>query len=178
LHLPEELFMASDITHTVPTAGFGQATYQQCWYASYKMIYSFKGLNVNSIKDKLAGVINVDDALANGLLDTDYKKCATALGLSAFSGGTYNAERGFFDVGLSDGAEALHDELANGPLWVSRYIKKGTYHIVVVKAYDDAGDGYFIYNNPYPGPSNAVEVRENASLFSKFITNAAGSVQR
>ena len=128
--------------------------------------------------NQLELIYDVDDALANGLLDTDYKKCATALGFTAMAGGTFNAERGFFDVGLSDGAEALHAELSKGPLWVSKYIKKGTYHIVVLKAYDDSGDGYFTYNNPFPGPKDAVEVRENASLFAKFVTNAMGSVQR
>jgi hypothetical protein len=170
--------MASNINHWVPTAGFGQKTHQQCWFASYQMLYWSKGKNINSVRDKLSSVIDVDDALANGLLDTDYKKCATALGLTPLSGGNFNGERGFFDVGLTDGAEALHGELAKGPLWVSKYIKKGTYHIIVLKAYDDTGDGYFTYNNPFPGPKDAIEVRENASLFAKFITNAAGSVQR
>ncbi len=170
--------MASNINHWVPTAGFGQQNHQQCWFASYQMLLWSKGKNIDSIRDKLSGVIDFEDSMENGLLDTEYKKCATALGLTALSGGTFNAKRGFFDVGLSDGAEALHRELTKGPLWVSKFIKKGTYHIIVVKAYDDSGDGHFIYNNPFPGPTNAVEVRENASLFVKFITNAAGSVQR
>ena len=170
--------MASNISHNVPTQGMGQATFQQCWYASYKMIYQCKGLNVNSIKDKLKGWIDFDDAMKNGLIDKDYKKAAMGLGLSVWDGKDFNQEQGFFDVGLSDGAEFFHACLKHGPLWVSRYIKKGTYHITVAKKYDDTGKGYIYYNNPYPGPKNAIEEKMPANIYCRHITYATGSVQR
>ncbi|HUF05492.1 MAG TPA: papain-like cysteine protease family protein [Aridibacter sp.] len=170
--------MADNINHNVPTIGMGQATFQQCWYASFKMIYKFKGLNVNSIEDKLRNVIDFDDAMADGLVDKDYHKCAGALDLTSWKGEHFNQEQGFFDVGLSDGAESFHACLRKGPLWVSRYIKKGTYHITVATKYDDEGKGYIYYNNPYPGPKHAVEEKMPANVFCRHITYATGSVQQ
>ena len=170
--------MADNISHNVPTQGMGQATFQQCWYASYKMIYTFKGLNTNSIKDKLSSVINFSDALKNGLLDNDFEKCAKALGLSYWSGSKFNGERGMFDVGISDGAEKMHDLLRNGPLWVCRKANKNSFHITVLKGYTDTSKGHFIVNNPYPGPRNAVEIKLPASHYARMVTNASGSVQQ
>ena len=170
--------MASNISHWVPTSGFGQKTYQQCWFASYQMLYWSKGKNIDSIKDKLSKVIDFQDSLTNGLIDKDYHKCAGALELQSWKGIHFNQPRGFTDIGLTDGAEALLRLLKDGPLWVSRKISKDTYHIVVAKGYDDAGDGSIIYNNPYPGPKNAVEQRVSASHFARMITYATGSVQR
>ena len=54
--------------HAVPTEAAGQANFQQCWYASFGMIYKFHGLAVASIDDKLSGGgIDVADAKATGL---------------------------------------------------------------------------------------------------------------
>ena len=170
--------MADNISHTVPTAGFGQATFQQCWFASYKMIFSHKGLSTGSIKDKLSSVIDFDDAMANGLLDTDYQKCAQALGLSYWKGTQFNQERGFWDVGISDGAEELHGLLRQGPLWVSRKISKDSYHITVLKGYVDTDRGDFVINNPYPGPNDALEQQVPASHYARMVTGANASVQR
>ena len=170
--------MASNINHFVPTAGMGQESFEQCWYASYKMIYKAKGMNIDSVKTKLEKVINFPEAMRKGLLDYDYHKCANALGLKAWDGKHFNQKRTFFDVGLSDGAEALHACLKTGPLWVSRKNDAGSYHITVLKGYDDTGDGYFIYNNPYPGPTNAIEQRMRSDLYAIRITYATGSVQQ
>jgi hypothetical protein len=133
-----------------------------------------------AVKDKLiGGGINFDDAMANGLLDTDYQKAATALGLDTWSGELFKQEAGFFDVGLTDGAEAFLALLKVGPLWVSRFIEKGSYHAVLATGYSDPGKGYIIFNNPYPGPDNAVEVTDMpANVFVKHITSARGSVMR
>lgn len=170
--------MADNISHTVPTSGMGQETFQQCWFAAFKMIYTFKGLNTNSIKDKLSKVIDFNDAMANGLFDTDYKKCAEALGLTYWKGTDFNQERGFFDVGITDGAEALHKHLRQGPLWVSRKISKDSYHITVLKGYEDTSKGDFVINNPYPGPKDALEQRVSASHYARMVTGANASVQR
>lgn len=170
--------MPDSFKHTVSTLGGGQANFQQCWYASYKMLHSFHKRSTGSIDDKLAPVINLPDAKENGLVDKDFKKASDALGTAAWSGTKYKAEPGFFDVGLTDGCEAFLELLKVGPLWVSRYVEKGSYHIVLATGYNDDGKGYIIYNNPFPGPSNAVEVTTmTANVFVKHITDAMGSIQ-
>jgi Papain-like cysteine protease AvrRpt2 len=169
--------MPDSFKHTVPTIGAGQATYEQCWLASYKMMLKFMKRSENEVEDNLrAAAIDINDAKENGLLDTLYKKSADALGMTALAGSPFNDEPSWYDVGLSDGAEAFIAELEKGPLWVSRYIKKGSYHIVVAVGYNDS-ESRIIYNNPFPGPTNAVELELKANLFVKFITNARGSVQ-
>ena len=170
--------MPDNIKHSVTTTGAGQKTRQQCWYASFKMIYAFHKFNTNQIKDRLERVINFEDAMEKGLYDTDYRNCGVALELHQWKGSDFNMERGFFDVGMSDGGHALYKKLKKGPLWVSRYVKKGSYHITVVVGYSDKSNGYFIYNNPFPGPNNAIESKMDASLFARQITNAQGSVMR
>lgn len=170
--------MASNINHWVPMEGLGQKTFQQCWFASYQMIYWSLGRDIGSVRTKLEGIIDVDDALAKGLVDYDFHKCATALGFDAWPGKHFNGARGFWDVGISDGAEKLHGLLKKGPLWVSRKTDSGSYHITVLKGYDDSGDGYFIFNNPFPGPNDAKEERIKASFYARKVTGATGSVQR
>ena len=170
--------------HSVSTAGGGQATFSQCWYASYKMLLGPAG-QTGTIESKLRGLLKTDingkdrfqDALDNGLADTNYNTCAVALGLQSWSGSTFNKPATFFDVGLTDGAEAFLEQLKKRPLWVSRYLSPG-YHIVLATGYNDDGNGYIIYNNPYPGPKDAVQVTTTtANTFVKFITNARASVQ-
>ena len=104
--------------HTVSTAGGGQATFQQCWFACYRMLLGPSG-QAGSIETKLRGLLKTDiqgkdrfqDALDNGLTDTDYNTCAVALGLQSWSGGTFNKPAGFFDMGLTDGAETFLEQL-------------------------------------------------------------------
>ncbi len=163
--------------HDVPTAGAGQATHQQCWLASFGMLFKYYKLNSNSIEDKLKGAgIDVATAKSDGMIDTDYKTAATALGLTALPVPPFK-ETSFFDFDVSSGAYKFLDELKKGPLWVSRYIKPGLYHAIVATGYNDSGKGYIIYNNPYPGPTNAVEDGTvPATLFVRDLTNARGSV--
>ena len=169
--------MADDINHWVPTQGMGQKTRQQCWYASYKMIYRVKGLNTDLVKQKLEKVIDFPDAMKNGLLDNDFLTCAGALDLTSWSGRHFNMKRDFWDMGMSDGAETLYACLRKGPLWVSRKTSSGSFHITVLKGYKDSGDK-FIFNNPFPGPNDAIEQSMKSDLYARRITFAAGSVQR
>jgi hypothetical protein len=169
--------MPNSFKHNIDVLGMGQATHEQCWYASYKMILTFLKRNTNEVEDKLrAGGIDFDDAMSSGLADTNYQKAANALGLKGWAGSAFNKAPGFFDIGLTDGAEAFIDKLTSGPLWVSRILGPGSYHIVVAVGYNDS-ESKIIYNNPYPGPTNAVELEWKANLFVKFITAAACSVQ-
>jgi hypothetical protein len=157
----------------------GQPNNATCWWASYRMIYKFRNRTLDEIDSKLNPIINLEDCKNNGLLDTDYARAANALGLRSWRGTEFNKKQGFFDIGLSDGAEAFLKELVVSPLWVSRLIWIGsekTYHIVIAVGYDD-DEKAIIYNNPYPGPTNANEQSMKANLFVKFITGANASVQ-
>jgi hypothetical protein len=172
--------MAANINHWVPVFGMGQKTHQQCWFASYQMIFWSQGLNINSVRTRLEGVIDFVDSAKNGLLDTNYEKCARALGMRSWAGRAFNHDnkkRRFFDVGLSDGAEALYALLESGPLWISRKNASGAYHITVLKGYDKSSDT-FVFNNPYPGPSNALEQSMKSEAYVRGITYAMGSVQK
>ncbi len=170
--------MPNSFKHNVATLGGGQKNFQQCWFASYKMLFAYHQKNPSAIDDMLAPAIDLPDAKANGLFDNDFKKTSQALGTKMWSGTIYKAEQGFFDVGLSDGCEAFLKLLAEGPLWVSRYVAPKSYHIVVATGYNDDNNGYIIYNNPFPGPNNAVEVTTMpANPFVRFITSAMGSIQ-
>jgi hypothetical protein len=165
-----------DFKHIVPITGFGQATHEQCWYASFQMIFSNANRSIGSVDDLLDGAgIDVDDAKANGLTDTDYAKACDALGLTGWSGSKFNKEAGTFDFGVSDGAWAFIDELKKRPLWVSK-VSGSSYHAIVAVGYRDEGDK-ILWNNPYPGPKNAVEgTPVYANTFVRIITNAKCSV--
>ena len=174
--------------HSVATAGGGQATFSQCWFACYKMLLGpwgkagqagvIEAMLRQKLKTDISGNDRVQDALNNGLLDTDYNTCAVALGLQSWSGSAFNKPASFLDMGLTDGAEAFLEQLKKGPLWVSRYVHPG-YHIVLATGYTDNGNGYIIHNNPFPGPKDAIQVTTTtANNFVKFITNARASVQR
>jgi len=171
----------SDFKHDVSLIGGGQPTYEQCWLASFRMMYKHHKLSTNSIEDKLSGGgIDVSDAKSNGLPDTKYHDAGTALGMTMWSGEKFKQEASWYDVGLSDGCEAFIEQLQNGPLWVSRYIKQGLYHIVIATGFrwGSSEKGYIIFNNPYPGPNNAVETSDLlANVFVRHITSARGSVQ-
>lgn len=173
--------MAETFKHTVATAGMGQPNFSTCWWASYRMIHQYLKRGLAEIDTKLSSVkIDVDDCKENGLADTDYAKAAGVLGLKTWSGLSFNKEP-LIDIGLSDGAEAFLKELRLGPLWVSRIAesrpgKKKSYHIVVAIGYDD-DSGRIQFNNPFPGPKNAVQQDMRANTFVRNITAALGSVQ-
>src|SRR4051794_4760621 len=115
--------MSSEWKHTVPTTGAGQATFSQCWLASFKMLYKFHNQPVSLIEQRLRGAgIDYDDALENGLSDKSFAAAGTSLNLTMWSGEKFKQPAGNFDVGDSDGCEAFVEELKKGPLWVSRYI--------------------------------------------------------
>jgi len=166
------------LKHSVPLTGGGQANFKQCWLATYGMLQRFHGKPTSDFETRLTNAgIDVADAKTNGLLDTQFAKAATAAGTTVFPSAPFK-ETSFFDFDVSSGAKDFIKELKNGPLWVSRYITEGSYHIVLATGYNDNGTGYIIYNNPFPGPDNAVEVTNiTATVFCRHITDAKGSVQ-
>lgn len=176
--------MPDSFKHTVPTNGNGQPNFATCWWASYRMLYQYCRRPLGSIDDRLNGIkIDVEDCKENGLADTDYSRAASVLNLKGWPGKTFNQEAGLLDVGLSDGAEAFLKELTLGPLWVSRIAesrpgKNRGYHVVIAVGYeDDWTEGKIVFNNPFPGPTSAIEMRMRSNLFVRNITAAAASVQ-
>ena len=164
--------------HSVPCLNGGQANFKQCWYASYLMLHRFHGKTTTDIESKLtSGNVDVEDAKQNGLIDKAFAKASTALNTTSFPSAPFK-DTSFWDFDVSSGAKDFIKELQNGPLWVSRFIADGTYHIVLATGYNNNGTGYIIYNNPFPGPDHAVEVTNiTATVFCRFITDARGSVQ-
>ena len=165
--------------HTVSVIGGGQANFQQCWYASYGMLFRFHNKATDVIDTNLSNAgINVADAKQNGLVDKDFAKASQALGTTIFPSAPFK-DTSIFDFDVSSGAKEFIKELKKGPLWVSRFIADGSYHIVLAIGYSDDGKGYIVYNNPYPGPDNAREMTTplTATVFCRDITDARGSVQ-
>ena len=164
--------------HTVPILNGGQANFQQCWYASYGMLFRFHNKVTTDMDTRLSGGgIDVADAKQKGLVDKDFAKASMALGTKIFPSAPFK-DTSFLDFDVSSGAKDFIKELKNGPLWVSRYVSEGSYHIILATGYSDSGTGYIIFNNPYPGPTNAVEVTNiTATVFCRHITDARGSVQ-
>lgn len=171
----------TDFKHSVTTLDAGQKTFEQCWYASYQSMYKYYNVPPPGIDSILSNAgIDVADAKANGLVDKKYHDAGTAMGMTMWSGEKFKKEASWYDVGLTDGCEAFITELQKGPLWVSRFVAQGSYHIVVATGFKwGASDkGYIIFNNPYPGPKNAIEDDSVvANIFVRHITSARGSVQ-
>jgi Papain-like cysteine protease AvrRpt2 len=173
--------MPDSFKHRVDLPNMGQPTFSTCWWASYRMVFSFLNRHLNEIDDKLtAAKLDLDDIKQNGLTDMDYMKAASALGLKGWPGTLFSSAP-WIDIGLSSGAKDFLTELRIGPLWVSRIAesrpgKQRSNHIVVAVGYDD-DEGWIIYNNPFPGPINANEMKLRANVFVRNITAANGSVQ-
>ncbi len=169
--------MPKSFNHKITLAGAGQPTYETCWFACYKIIMAAANKSYYPIEGRLraAGVL-FDDCYANGMPDTVYATAARALELEQWPGSKFNAKPGLFDVGLTDGTEALLELLEVGPLWVSKF-GDSNYHIIVATGYDERS-GHIKFVNPFPGPHNAVEDTLKANLFAKYITRANASVQQ
>ena len=168
--------MAESFKYNVEILGMGQPNEATCWHASFRMMFMHLKRTTAELNPRLeAAGIDCKDAQQSGLADTDYQKAADALGFTGWSGKRFNLSPGLFDFGLSDGAEEFLSALRMGPLWVSRKTKGG-YHAVVAVGYDD-DTRKILFNNPSPGPQNAVELRLEANLFVRNISAANASVQ-
>ena len=128
--------MPESFLHTVEYKGFGQSNMARCWYAGYRMMLKYLNRNPDEVQSKLSGVLDFADAFENGLFVADYRKAANALDLEIIDSAPFRKEQGFFDLGLSDGAEAFLRLLEKKPLWVSRYVRTGVYHVTVAVGYE------------------------------------------
>jgi hypothetical protein len=172
-----ERIVASDINHTINLLGMAQENFATCWYSSYRIALAAAGKGAVDVDAVLKGAtIDVDEAKANGLKDTDFPKAANALSFTKFSGTNYNQKAAWYDVGLSDGAEAFLEVLRRGPLWVSRAGSKSK-HIVVAHGYSSSGDKLW-YANPWaPGENDAKQKWMEINSFVFGITNDSAAVQ-
>src|SRR5512140_335757 len=96
-----------------------------CWYACYRMMYSYAGKSKGDLDKALetAGKLGIDIKAAKlrGLLTKDYVHAAMALGLQAWIGtGTYTCD--YLKWLL---------ELTQGPLWVAGRWKSYCHNILV-----------------------------------------------
>jgi Papain-like cysteine protease AvrRpt2 len=97
-----------------------------CWYACFRMLYTWKGLDPATIWEKLkAGGIDVDAAKERGLLPKDNLKAAKALGMNAFG----------FGQPLS--AYDLKRPLGSSPVWTCGQWNSSNKHVVVLIAASD-----------------------------------------
>lgn len=179
--------MPASFKHTVERLTFGQKTHEQCWFASYQMMFKFLKRPTSEVESKLRPALGTrqddsgqviskfDEALKLGLSDTDYKMAADALGLKNSPGTPFKQKPAWYDIGLSDGCEAFLEILKNGPLWVSIRVSSTTDHAVVAVGYDDDATK-IVFNNPFPGPSDAIEDSKDANTFMQLIKAANGAV--
>lgn len=166
----------AEIKHTVPALGYGQPNFATCWHACYRAAFAFLKRTEASIDPALTSAgIDVPVAKQKGLLDTDFRKAAFALKLMPLFTGQFR-ETSIWP-GLDPGAEKFLDELKACPLWVSRKTAGGGLHIVLAWGYSPDGDKVW-YNNPFPGPDDALTKWMKANDFVSGISTAIGSVTR
>src|SRR5439155_24188152 len=70
-------------------AGYGQSTAETCWYASYALLFKWKGKPESAIRERIekAG-LDYKDYYNNGLPTKDFAKTRDALGLTSWAGGS------------------------------------------------------------------------------------------
>lgn len=127
--------MSDHIVKNVPY--IAQTTYETCWLAAYKMMLAWK----NKPQDMAERLPNHETMRNNGILDSQFLICRSALGLMS---STYT---GFKD------ADAIEGKLQSyGPIWVSGTYAKGHKHIVVLYGIRGSGNGAeVLINDPATG---------------------------
>lgn len=109
-------------------SGFGQSTAESCWYASYAILFNWKGLPRISIRNRIENAgLDYRDYYRNGLPIADFPKTRDALRLTSWHGGYIKT--------LAYDFKAFAQHLkAYGPLWCA--FSRPHAHIVVVTGVD------------------------------------------
>ncbi len=105
-------------------SGLGQPNASSCWYASYALLFRWKGWPHGAVEERIrkAG-LDFDDYYKNGLPPEDFPKTRKALGLTSFPG-SYAAT-------LADDLVSFAQLLKSyGPMWCA-FVRPSP-HIVVV----------------------------------------------
>jgi len=134
--------MGFSVSYEVPRHGYGQYYSTTCWYASYRMLFSWKNADEDTIAPKLkkAGLA-LNELKKRGLLMNEYPTAAGALGLCGWRGSWVRTQ----SAGM-----IAHILKGYGPLWAALDWRgePGAGHAVVVVAYDDESEVFKVHN-PY-----------------------------
>ena len=118
--------------------GYGQSTAESCWYASYAILFDWKGTPRSSIRERIekAG-LDYADYYRNGLPQEDFSKTRGALGLVGW--------RGSYIKEIASDFQALYVLLKGyGPIWCA--FSKPSAHIVVIVGVDSIAGNIHILN--------------------------------
>jgi hypothetical protein len=123
-------FVGPPVNGMVPQA---QPLNTLCWYSCFRMLYMWKGLDPDTVWQRLKdGGIDVDAARVNGLLAKDNLKAAKALGMKALG----------FGQPLSP--YDLKEPLKSSPAWCAgRWTNGNSGHVVVVIATNENWVRYY-----------------------------------
>ena len=123
----------------------GQPLSTLCWLACYRMLYTWKGLDPNSIEGKLrAAGLDFDGACKRGLLPDEMLPAHRALGLGSFAAGS----------GIS--TVNLKEYLAFSPLWVAGEWFQNALHARVIIG---ASDNWVEYFDPWYGGTYGMDLQ-------------------
>lgn len=134
--------MSFDVEHQVPQQGYGQYLATTCWYASFRMLYAWKGEDESQIGPSLAKAkLDLQQLRQRGLYPDEFPTARGALGLVGWSGRWLEQQ--------DDGMWA-HLLKGYGPLWIATEWRgeSGAGHAVVIVGYK-AKTGVFRVHNPY-----------------------------
>jgi hypothetical protein len=139
--------------------GYGQSTAETCWYASYAMIFDWKGKPRTAIKENIekAG-LDYNDYYKNGLPTGDFAKVRAALGLVGWRGGYVQT--------LATDFQSFAQLLKGyGPMWCA--FSKPSAHIVVVIGVN-ASSGNIHVLNPWNN-TNGLDADSQYLTSSAFV---------
>jgi len=123
----------------VNVEGLGQYTTSTCWFACYRMLYSWKHKDEKEIPGKIAGAgLDFQTLTKRGLLDHELPRAGTALGMEGRYAGSVSA----YDI------PTWVDRLRTfGPHWVGIQLAASKHAVLVYGA--DQGLNQIFYYDPY-----------------------------
>lgn len=134
--------MGYSVTLSVPKEGYGQFNTATCWYASYRMLYAWKGWDTRAITTKLQKKgLDVPSLMRRGIFEEEFGTAMTALGLLGWKGITIYEQS-------PQGIGQILKEW--GPMWVAFEWqgKADAGHAAVVVGYDHELQCFKVHN-PY-----------------------------
>lgn len=156
--------MSNSFDWKLDGAGYGQSTAESCWFASYALLFKWKGSPISSIRERIekAG-LNFTDYYQNGLPIADFPKTRNALGLTSW--------RGSYIATLASDFEAFAQLLKGyGPLWCA-FSRPHAHIVVVIGVNGDAGTIHIL--NPWDN-TNGIDAESQYLTSSKFLSRLNG----
>ena len=136
-----------DILHKIDTSYY-QSNASSCWYASYCMLFRWKGIPVSSIRERIEKKgLDYRDFWTKGLPDDKYADVRDALGLVSFPRLQFSR--------LAGNAEVLAAALQKfGPFWAA--LSAPSEHAVVIAGVIPAAGIVYVVN-PWSVGENAAQ---------------------